>query len=92
MTSVQIDVAQPSEFCADISGPRRERAVARASDDPKLFELAGEVYRPDQYPSAAALVKEKSIGLVVPMSIDWAQAPWAEDLLAAGAPIFSPPF
>ena len=52
--------------------------------------LAGPVYRPDQCPSPAALVKEKSIGLVVPMSIDWAQAPWAEDLLAGGVPIFSP--
>jgi len=52
--------------------------------------LAGPVYRPEQFPSPGALVKEQSIGLVMPMSIDWAQAPWAEELLGIGVPIFCP--
>ncbi len=50
--------------------------------------LVGPVYRPEQVASPGALVQEKRIGLVVPMSIDWAQSPWAEDLLVAGASIF----
>lgn len=52
--------------------------------------LVGPVYRPDQFPSPVALVKQQSIDLVVPMSIDWAQAPWAEELLALQVPIFCP--
>ena len=52
--------------------------------------LLGPVYRPEQVPSPAMLVKEKSIDLVLPMSIDWAQAAWAEELLNSGVPIFCP--
>jgi phosphoribosylamine-glycine ligase len=36
------------------------------------------------------LVKQHAVELVVPMSIDWAQAPWAEELLALQVPIFCP--
>jgi phosphoribosylamine--glycine ligase len=50
--------------------------------------LVGPVYRSDVSP--VGLVKEQSIDLVVPMSIDWAQAPWAEELLALSVPIFCP--
>ena len=52
--------------------------------------LAGPVYRREQFPSPVPLLREKRIDLVVPMSIDWAQAPWKDELLAAKAPIFSP--
>src|SRR6516165_3134601 len=52
--------------------------------------LVGPVYRSEQVPSPASLVKDGSVQLVVPMSIDWAQAPWAEELLAQQVPIFSP--
>jgi phosphoribosylamine--glycine ligase len=52
--------------------------------------LAGPVYRPEQFPSPSALVKEQCVDLVVPMSIDWAQATWAEELLRLGVPIFCP--
>ena len=52
--------------------------------------LVGPVYRSEQVPSPASLVKNGSVQLVVPMSIDWAQAPWAEELLAQQVPIFSP--
>jgi phosphoribosylamine-glycine ligase len=52
--------------------------------------LVGPVYRSDQIPSAATLVKHESVELVVPMSIDWAQAPWAGELLQLQVPLFSP--
>jgi len=50
--------------------------------------LAGPTYRRDQFPSPCPLLTEKGVDLVVPMSIDWAQAPWKEELLKV--PIFSP--
>jgi phosphoribosylamine-glycine ligase len=52
--------------------------------------LAGPVYRRDQFPSPVPLLLENAVNLVVPMSIDWAQAPWKDELLAAKVPIFSP--
>ena len=36
------------------------------------------------------LCRERKADLLVPMSIDWAQAPWQEELLNTGTPIFSP--
>src|SRR5438876_3081939 len=35
-------------------------------------------------------MRERQTKLVIPMSIDWAQAPWKEELLEMGVPIFSP--
>jgi phosphoribosylamine-glycine ligase len=52
--------------------------------------LAGSTYAPDRFPSPCALLQEKPVDLVVPMSIDWAQAPWAEELLRLKVPIFCP--
>lgn len=52
--------------------------------------LVGPVFRPEQFPSPVPLVEQNHAELVVPMSIDWAQAAWAEDLLASGVPIFCP--
>jgi phosphoribosylamine---glycine ligase len=52
--------------------------------------LAGPTFRREQCSSPVPLLKEKKIELVVPMSIDWAQAPWKEELLDSGVPIFSP--
>ena len=52
--------------------------------------VVGPVYRPEQFASPGALVKEQSIELVVPMSIDWALTPWAEELLELKVPIFCP--
>jgi len=52
--------------------------------------LAGPTYRCEQFPSPCPLLLEMSVDLVVPMSIDWAQAPWAHELLGLGVPIFSP--
>src|ERR1041384_6928747 len=52
--------------------------------------LAGPTYARDQVASPCSLVQEKAVKLVVPMSIDWAQAPWAEELLRLKVPIFCP--
>jgi phosphoribosylamine-glycine ligase len=52
--------------------------------------LAGPVYSREQFPSPCPLIRERAVDLVVPMSIDWAQAPWAEELLSLGVPIFCP--
>jgi phosphoribosylamine-glycine ligase len=52
--------------------------------------LAGPVYSRDNHPSPCPLLREKRIDMVLPMSIDWAQAPWSGDLLKSGVPIFCP--
>jgi phosphoribosylamine---glycine ligase len=52
--------------------------------------LAGPTFNRAQFPSPCPLIGEKKIQLLVPMSIDWAQAPWKEELLALAVPIFSP--
>lgn len=52
--------------------------------------LAGPVYTREQFPSPCPLLKEHAVDLVVPMSIDWAQAPWQEELLGSGVSIFGP--
>jgi phosphoribosylamine--glycine ligase len=52
--------------------------------------LAGPVYRREQFPSPGPLLKENGVEMVVPMSIDWAQAAWKEELLDSKARIFSP--
>jgi phosphoribosylamine-glycine ligase len=52
--------------------------------------LAGPTYSREQFPSPCPLLKQRAVDLVVPMSIDWAQAPWQADLIGSGVPIFSP--
>jgi phosphoribosylamine--glycine ligase len=52
--------------------------------------LVGKTYSKEVFPSPATLVREKKIDVVIPQSIDWAQAPWAADLRKSGAGIFSP--
>jgi phosphoribosylamine-glycine ligase len=52
--------------------------------------LVGPTYSRDAVPNPTALVKEHGIDVVIPQSIDWAQAPWASELLKTGAGIFSP--
>ncbi len=52
--------------------------------------LAGPVFSREQHPSPCPIIREEQIGLVIPMSIDWAQARWKEELLEMGVPIFSP--
>jgi phosphoribosylamine-glycine ligase len=52
--------------------------------------LAGPIYGQEKFPSPCALVKQQAADLVVPMSIDWAQAAWQAELLGLGVPIFCP--
>lgn len=52
--------------------------------------LAGPTYSREAFPNPCGLIAEKRIGLVVPMSIDWAQAPWADELVRSRIPIFGP--
>jgi phosphoribosylamine-glycine ligase len=52
--------------------------------------LVGEIYLSHVHPNPVGLIREHDIRLVIPMSIDWHQADWAEELLSLGVPIFSP--
>jgi len=52
--------------------------------------LAGPTFHREQFPSPCPLIRERNIAVVIPMSIDWAQAPWKDELLEMGVPIFSP--
>ena len=52
--------------------------------------LVGKTYSRQQFPSPAALVRRLRPALVIPQSIDWAQAPWGDELLATKVPILCP--
>src|SRR5689334_15704637 len=52
--------------------------------------LVGPTFSREAFASPVPLVKGNKIDCVIPQSIDWAQAPWAEELLKAKIPIFSP--
>lgn len=52
--------------------------------------IAGPAYSREQFPNPNQLIQEKRIHLVVPMSIDWALAPWAKELMDSKALIFGP--
>jgi phosphoribosylamine---glycine ligase len=52
--------------------------------------LAGPVYNREQFPSPGPLLERNGTGMVIPMSIDWAQSPWKDDLLKSKVPIFGP--
>jgi phosphoribosylamine-glycine ligase len=52
--------------------------------------LVGPTYSRDAVANPATLIKKHGIKIVIPQSIDWAQAPWAADLQQSGAGIFCP--
>ena len=52
--------------------------------------LAGPTYRREAFLSPLPLLRQHGADLVVPMSIDWAQAPWQAELLDSGVPLLSP--
>jgi phosphoribosylamine-glycine ligase len=52
--------------------------------------LVGPTFSREAFPSPVPLIKKNKTDFVIPQSIDWAQAPWAEELLESGTPIFSP--
>jgi phosphoribosylamine-glycine ligase len=52
--------------------------------------LIGKTYFHKDFPSPLPFIKKNKVNVVVPQSIDWAQAPWANDLRKSGVGIFSP--
>jgi phosphoribosylamine---glycine ligase len=52
--------------------------------------LVGPTFSRDSFASPVPLIKKSGVDVVIPQSIDWALAPWAEDLLQSGVGIFSP--
>jgi phosphoribosylamine--glycine ligase len=46
--------------------------------------LAGLTFLRETHPSPVPLIKARGVELVIPQSIDWAQAPWANDLVNSG--------
>jgi len=52
--------------------------------------LAGPVYSREAFPNPCPLLARRRVEVVIPQSIDWAQAPWAEELERGGAALFGP--
>ena len=52
--------------------------------------LVGPTFSREAFPSPVPLIRKNNIECVIPQSIDWAQAPWAAELLQSKTPIFSP--
>ena len=52
--------------------------------------LAGRTFAAARFASPVPILKESKTTLVIPMSIDWAQSPWAPELLKTRVPIFGP--
>lgn len=52
--------------------------------------LVGKTFLRDTHPSPLPLIRENKMDVVIPQSIDWAQAAWANDLVKSGVGIFSP--
>jgi phosphoribosylamine---glycine ligase len=52
--------------------------------------LVGPTYSRDAFPNPCTIITERGVNLVIPQSIDWAQAPWAGDLMKSGVGIFCP--
>ena len=51
-------------------------------------ELEAKCFSFRDHPDPLPLIRKHKVGLVVPMSIDWAAQPWARDLVESGIPIF----
>lgn len=52
--------------------------------------LAGLTFSFEEHPSPVPLLKQRKVDFVFPQSIDWAQHPWADELLASKVPILCP--
>jgi phosphoribosylamine--glycine ligase len=52
--------------------------------------LAGKCFRFEEHPSPVPLLRKHKVDFIVPMSIEWAQKPWTEELLQSGVPILCP--
>ena len=52
--------------------------------------LVGKTFSRATHASPVPLLKKLGTQLIIPQSIDWAQAPWASDLMKSGVGIFCP--
>src|SRR5262245_19415399 len=52
--------------------------------------LVGPTFHFDDHPSPLPLLKQHKVEFIFPQSIDWAQQPWAAELMASGIPILCP--
>ncbi len=52
--------------------------------------LAGPTFSQEAFPNPCPLLQAHGIDCVVPQSIDWAQAAWAEELVQSKVPMFGP--
>jgi phosphoribosylamine-glycine ligase len=52
--------------------------------------LEGKTFHAEIFPNPCKLLKKNKIDFIIPMSIDWLQAEWAEEFIALDIPIFSP--
>jgi len=52
--------------------------------------FAGPTFNAEEHPDLVRLLRKLKVDFVLPQSIDWAQAPWADQLLASGIPILCP--
>jgi phosphoribosylamine---glycine ligase len=52
--------------------------------------LVGPVFPKETFPNPVEVAKRNNVSIVIPQSIDWAQAPWADELIKSGIGIFSP--
>jgi phosphoribosylamine---glycine ligase len=52
--------------------------------------LVGPTFGFEEFPSPVPLLKQRKVDFVFPQSIDWAQHPWADELLASKVPILCP--
>lgn len=52
--------------------------------------LVGPTYLCEVHPNPCELIEKLSVDVVVPQSIDWALAPWADDLQRSNVGIFGP--
>src|SRR5438445_310414 len=49
--------------------------------------LTGPTFNFEEFPNPVPLLKKRKVDFVFPQSIDWAQQPWAGDLIASKVPI-----
>jgi phosphoribosylamine-glycine ligase len=52
--------------------------------------LVGPVFPKETFPNPVEVAKRNNVQVVIPQSIDWAQSPWAVELVKSGIGIFSP--
>jgi len=52
--------------------------------------LVGPAFSRDAFPNPVPLLRQNQVSAVIPQSIDWAQSPWADELVKSGVGIFCP--